>query len=611
MASGTEVGVGYISISPNAKGFGRKLDAETSGAFASVGESGGRSMGSRLAGALGTAAKVGIAAAAAGAVAATGLIVKRGFDRALDIEDAKATLGALGYAAKEVQGITDDVLASVRGTPFALNEAMSAGVSALAAGIPEGEDLTKYLQAIGDAATVAKVPFGDMGAIFNKVTGVGKVTGEVLNQMGERGIPILQWLADEYGVTAEQLREMVKEGEVDSAAFQRAIENNVGGAALAAGETTRGAWANMMAAIGRLGAGMVEGFLPQIRGGLEGLIGVIDSLAPHAQAIGQWLGQAFSWLIDEAIPAMRPAFESIVGFIGDIVSALQGANAGGGFLSTLREQVGPVVDAFMQLIEVVKPFAVEFYQNTIKPAVEGVISAFKDLATEVLPTVKVIIDYIRENWPAIRDTIEPVLRGVVQIVSGILKALANVIRLVMAVIRGDWSGAWNAIKGIASGVWQALKGMFTSSQWRKLFDGAVSALKWVGDKFLEFKDRVLGYIRDLVAKMAAPIQTAVDTIRRLNPFKRESPSLVDNVLAGTKVIRGAYENLSDMRVGGPSIGSVSAGYAASASPAAGGHSFAGATFQVNVPDGRVNSFVSELERVVSNSRLQAQMMGAL
>ncbi|MFA5464077.1 MAG: tape measure protein, partial [Dysgonamonadaceae bacterium] len=204
-----------------------------------------------------TAAGVGIAAAGAAAVAGVGLVIKKGFDRALDIQDAKATLGALGYDLQQVQGIADDVVASVKGTPFALNDAMGAATSALAAGVKEGEELTSYLAAIGDAATVAKVPFGDMAQIFNKVTGVGKVTGDVIQQTGERGIPVLQWLADEYGVSAEAMRDMVSRGEVDAAMFQQAITSNIGGAALAAGDTVRGASDNMMAAMGRLGARFV------------------------------------------------------------------------------------------------------------------------------------------------------------------------------------------------------------------------------------------------------------------------------------------------------------------------------------------------------------------
>src|SRR5690606_19340301 len=82
----------------------------------------------------------------------------------------------------------------------------------------------------------------------------GKVYTQELNQLADRGLPIFQWLQEEYGVTAEELRKMVAAGEVDSATFRKVIEENIGGAALASGDTTRGAFKNMTAAFSRLGA---------------------------------------------------------------------------------------------------------------------------------------------------------------------------------------------------------------------------------------------------------------------------------------------------------------------------------------------------------------------
>jgi hypothetical protein len=53
---------------------------------------------------------------------------------------------------------------------------------------------------------------------------------------------------------------------------------------------------------------------------------------------------------------------------------------------------------------------------------------------------------------------------------------------------------------------------------------------------------------------------AKEYLQKLNPFKRNSPSLVDNVKAGTAVIRKTYASLADMRISPPQIGSVTAGF---------------------------------------------------
>ena len=44
----------------------------------------------------------------------------------------------------------------------------------------------------------------EMGSIINKVTANGRAMTENLNQLQDRGIPILQWLAEEYGVWKEK-----------------------------------------------------------------------------------------------------------------------------------------------------------------------------------------------------------------------------------------------------------------------------------------------------------------------------------------------------------------------------------------------------------------------
>ena len=66
---------------------------------------------------------------------------------------------------------------------------MTAGVSALAAGVEQGEELQSYLKAIGDAAAVAKVPSLGIGDLPEKVEHIpldradfGGIDGYLLEQ---------------------------------------------------------------------------------------------------------------------------------------------------------------------------------------------------------------------------------------------------------------------------------------------------------------------------------------------------------------------------------------------------------------------------------------------
>jgi tape measure domain-containing protein len=225
-----------------------------------------------------------------------GIAVGGGISRALNIQDAEAKLRGLGNTTEDISRIMESATAAVTGTAFGLDKAATVAASAVAAGIKPGEELTKYLTLTADAATIAGVSLDEMGSIINKTTTSGKVYTDNLNQLADRGIPIFQWLQDEYGVSAEKLSEMVSNGEVDAATFRKVIEENIGGAAQASGKTVRGALSNMMAAFSRFGAIFVSGPISAAPTLLTAFNGAIDrgtkALKPFATMLGERVSAA-------------------------------------------------------------------------------------------------------------------------------------------------------------------------------------------------------------------------------------------------------------------------------------------------------------------------------
>ncbi|MDI9903807.1 tape measure protein [Rhodococcus sp. IEGM 1409] len=275
----TELGVGYLSIVADTSKIPGQVNSALGSAQASATNT-GRSMGSKIASGIGSTLKGG--AVAAGAVAATALTL--GMQRVVAIDDAKGKLAGLGHTAEGVTTIMDSALASVKGTAFGMGDAATIAASAVAAGIKPGQELTKYLSLTGDAATIAGSSLEEMGSIFNKVQTSGKAYTDNLNQLSDRGIPIFQWLADEYGVTQDALSDMVKEGKVDAETFNKVIQDNIGGAALESGKTLRGSFANMKAALGRAGAEVITPFLPMMKAGLAKVTEYTDKVAPILKA---------------------------------------------------------------------------------------------------------------------------------------------------------------------------------------------------------------------------------------------------------------------------------------------------------------------------------------
>lgn len=287
--AGVELGTAYLSLVADTKGLAksvRKGLGEVETEADRTGKNSGNSIGGGISKGIGIAGK-----AVLGLTALVGgLAVTGGISRALNIEDAQGKLKGLGHSTESVTAIMTNALASVKGTAFGMGEAATVAASAVAAGVKPGQDLERTLKLVADASTIAGTDMGEMGLIFNKVAASNKVQGDVINQLNERGIPIIQLLAAELGTTAAETVALASAGKINFDTFRNAMEAGLGGAALKSGETTRGAFKNMMAALSRVGEQLIGGVFPMFAGFFMGITGMLDRIAPAAKVAGQWFG---------------------------------------------------------------------------------------------------------------------------------------------------------------------------------------------------------------------------------------------------------------------------------------------------------------------------------
>ena len=295
-----ELATAYVSLVPTTKGIKENIARELN--VDSQADKAGKSAGGRIAGALGRTLKrtvVGVGVAA-GAALSTALV--KGWGRLTAIEDAQSKLTGLGHSGRSVARIMENALGSVRGTAFGLDEAASVAASTVAAGIKPGKQLQRVLSLTADTATIAGSSMGEMGAIFNKVAASNRLSMGEVNQLADRGVPIMQMLAEQFGKTTAEMVKMVSQGKVDFAAFAEAIETNIAGAALESGNTTRGAFANMMAAGGRFGASLLEGVFPVAKQVFGGMIGLIDRAT---DAVRPWAERFSDFVLNRVVPAAK------------------------------------------------------------------------------------------------------------------------------------------------------------------------------------------------------------------------------------------------------------------------------------------------------------------
>jgi tape measure domain-containing protein len=251
--------------------------------------------------------------------AAFGTALFKGFGRLQAIEEAKAKLTGLGHSGEAVTQIMNDAMASVKGTSFGLGEAATVSASMVASGIKPGKDLENVLRLVGDSATIAGTDLSSMGAVFGKVAASGKVQGDILAQLADMGIPIVQFLSKELGVSAEETYNLASAGKINFDTFAKAMQAGLGGAALKSGETLKGAFKNTMASVGRIGANLLSGVYPKIQQFFAGAITWMKPLEEGAKVAGAAIGK----FLDKALEGAKGLYDLLVK--GDFTSALRNA----------------------------------------------------------------------------------------------------------------------------------------------------------------------------------------------------------------------------------------------------------------------------------------------
>lgn len=291
--------------------------------------------GKKFRGKMGSVLKKGAIATGAAVAGVLAVSLTKGLQRLTAIDDAKAKLTGLGSSAAEVEKIMGNALASVKGTAYGLGDAAGIAGQLVASGIKPGKELEAQLKLVADTASITGRDLGNIGTIWAKVAAKGKLDGQSVNQLLYAGIPILDLLAKQYGVSAAAASKMVSEGKVDFDSFSEAMEKKIGGAAKDSGKTFRGAMANVGAALGRLGANVLSGVFSQMPKVFGDINAGLDSLSDGSKKVGEWLGKAFA----KAYAAGKqylPVVKQVAAAIGGLFALV----VGGKFTSGLRKSLG-------------------------------------------------------------------------------------------------------------------------------------------------------------------------------------------------------------------------------------------------------------------------------
>lgn len=138
------------------------------------------------------------------------------------IEDLTVQFQTLTGSLENAKDLIADLQTFAARTPFKLQGIAEASRALLAFGF-EQDEIIDRLRELGDVAAAAGADLFDIAFVFGQVRAAGKLTGERLVQLGEKGIPIIAALAAEMGVAEKSVRDLVSKGAVDFRTFQKAF----------------------------------------------------------------------------------------------------------------------------------------------------------------------------------------------------------------------------------------------------------------------------------------------------------------------------------------------------------------------------------------------------
>ena len=238
---------------------------------------------------------------------------------------------------------------------------------------------------------------------------------------------------------------------------------------------------------------------------IEGYITGDGKISTGLTALAEKFTSTFASIgaaISPITTAMSEGFSSVVGAVGAtttpftilkglVVGVGEGFKALWGILAAnpitlIVAAIALVVAALVHLWNTNKKFReflTDFYENHIKPIIEGIKETLTSLWEEHLkplweellkPLLGNVWETIKETWDLIANLIgeivqiiAPVVENILQMVAqlvddiagyvgGCMDVLKGIIEFITGVFSGDWEKAWNGIKDIFKGIWEMM-----------------------------------------------------------------------------------------------------------------------------------------------------------
>lgn len=144
-----------------------------------------------------------------------------------EFQKLETAFGVLLQSKEKASAMMREAVELAGTTPFSLQGVASGSKQLLAYGF-EAKDITGTLRMLGDVAAGLGLPLERLTYLYGTTLTQGRLMSRDLMQFTTSGIPLLQELADQFGVTTKEVQALVEEGRVGFPEVQKAFEAMTG-----------------------------------------------------------------------------------------------------------------------------------------------------------------------------------------------------------------------------------------------------------------------------------------------------------------------------------------------------------------------------------------------
>lgn len=513
----------------------------------------------------------GLAAIGTAAIGAIGY----GAKIAGDLESARQGFVALLGSAEEADSTIARIKKEAATTPFELT-GLIAGAQALTAITKDGQESVDILLDVGKAIATSGKGQAELDRVIlnlQQISATGKLTAMDIRQF-QSAIPMFNDIVAVTGMTAAELQDADNAAELLFDAFKKAGQE--GGITAQGFEAQAGTFnqqvSNVKDNITILSSELVNQL--GLFDGIKDALGKLNDVLGDHQSIIEAIKGPLSFMSDNLpiiagaiIGGLTPAIYGLASaFVTMMIQLLPFIAIGAAVglvvmgLMKLFQNWGAITESVAGVINSVKDFLAGVFNSLVDKVgsaiisiigfVESMLAPFEWLYSNVVEPILLLIEaiFLRVFYEVEKKVTEILGRLFGWIETNFLNPVKNTVERIFNAVSEFVGMIWNKISDRMTGPAQMAKNKVTdlfgsiSSFVQDKWNGIVTFLENIAGRVVEAITKPFREAKEKVEEWAQKIKDAAD---KINPYHRESPSLVDNVKAGLNDIKDEFSSFGN------------------------------------------------------------------